>query len=413
MIMKEAVKNTFNLFFYVRQNRVSKNGTVPIYCRITISKETTAFKVHKDINPKLWDVKNQKANGKSLEAVNINNLIESIKSNLHQKYKELLDRDSFVSPEKLKNAFFGLSQERTMLLEVFAEHNKDIKSLVGINKTKATLQKYEVTYKRLADFMKHKYNISDINMKEINHQFIVDFEIYLRTMCNCSSNTTAKFMQFFKRIIIIAKNNAWIIRDPFANYKIRIEKVDRGYLTDDELKKILKKKILNNRLELVRDIFIFSCYTGLAYIDVKTLTYDKIKEGLDKNLWIMSKRVKTNTNISVPILDIPLALIEKYKGKQNNDIAFPILSNQKMNSYLKEIGALCGIDKNLTFHLARHTFATTVTLGKGIPIESVSKMLGHTNIKTTQIYARTTEEKISRDMQILTKKKTVKMYFAG
>jgi site-specific recombinase XerD len=208
-------------------------------------------------------------------------------------------------------------------------------------------------------------------------------------------------MQFFKRIILIARNNGLISIDPFANYKIRITKVDRGYLTQEDVEKILKKQFVTKRLELVRDIFIFSCFTGLSYIDVKNLTKKNVRTSFDTNLWIMTKRQKTKIESNILLLDVPKMILEKYKGKSPNNLLLPILSNQKMNSYLKEIGDVCEIDKELTFHLARHTFATTITLAKGVPIETVSKMLGHTNIRTTQIYARITDSKISNDMQAL------------
>ena len=211
-------------------------------------------------------------------------------------------------------------------------------------------------------------------------------------------------MQFFKRIILIARNNGILVGDPFANYKIRLEKVDRGYLTEDEIKIILKKKMVSERLEQVRDVFIFSCFSGLAYVDVANLKEDNIRKSFDGNLWIITKRQKTNTDVNVPLLDIPKMILEKYKGKLPDGKVLPIISNQKLNAYLKEIADVCGIKKNLTFHLARHTFATTTTLAKGVPIETVSKMLGHTNIETTQIYARITNNKISNDMQGLDKK---------
>jgi site-specific recombinase, phage integrase family len=211
-------------------------------------------------------------------------------------------------------------------------------------------------------------------------------------------------MQFFKRIILIARNNGILIGDPFANYKIRLEKVDRGYLSEDEIKIILKKKMVSERLEQVRDVFIFSCFSGLAYVDVANLKEDNIRKSFDGNLWIITKRQKTNTDVNVPLLDIPKMILEQYKGKLPDGKVLPIISNQKLNAYLKEIADVCGIKKNLTFHLARHTFATTTTLAKGVPIETVSKMLGHTNIETTQIYARITNNKISNDMQGLDKK---------
>lgn len=232
----------------------------------------------------------------------------------------------------------------------------------------------------------------------------LDFETYLRTVSLCNENTTAKFMQTFRMIVIMAKNNGWIYTDPFMNYKIRLKRVDRGYLTEQEIQKILKKKFPTKRLEQVRDVFIFSCFTGLSYIDIKTLKASEICTSFDGKLWIMRHRQKTDTPVNVPLLKIPLAILKKYDGQLPKGELLPVLSNQKLNSYLKEIADLCGINKNITFHGLRHTFSTTVTLAKGVPIETVSKMLGHTNIETTQIYARITNDKIRNDMQQLSGK---------
>ena len=233
--------------------------------------------------------------------------------------------------------------------------------------------------------------------------FIHDFEIYMVSHAKVSHNTMSKFMGFVKKIINIAIKSDLINHNPFANYKIQFEKVDRGYLTEQELNLLIKKKFLIKRLEQVRDIFVFSCFTGLSYIDVKELSKDYIRISFDGNTWIMTKRSKSNVNVNVPLMDIPKKILEKYDGELPDKV-LPVLSNQKMNAYLKEIADVCGITKNLTFHLARHTFATTVTLAKGIPIETVSKMLGHTNIQTTQIYARITNDKISKDMEGLSEK---------
>jgi len=222
-------------------------------------------------------------------------------------------------------------------------------------------RKYEVTRKHLQKFMQLKYNLTDISLKEIKNMFLCDFEIYLMTTVGCNANTTAKFMQFLKRIIIIARNNGMIATDPFANYKIHMTKVDRGYLTQEDIEKLLKKQFVIKRLELVRDIFVFSCFTGLAYIDVKNLTDKEIRTSFDSKLWIMTKRQKTNVQSNILLLDVPKMILEKYKGKAIDNKLLPILSNQKINAYLKEIGDVCEIDKDITFHLARHTFATIVS----------------------------------------------------
>lgn len=398
------MKTTFNVLFFLKRDKQKQNGTVPLMCRITIDGIETRFTMKTDIDPGHWDVKLGKMSGRSAKALEINALIDNTKSVLNRIYHQELERMQSVTAEKVKNIFLGINTKQHTLLELFKKHNADVKSLIGISKSKATYQKYEVTLKHTTSFLRKRYNLSDIHFAEINHMFISDFETFLMVDCQCQSNTTAKFMQFFKRIILIARNNGWMLHDPFVNYKIRINKVDRGYLTKEELELIFKKKIEIPRLEHVRDIFLFSCFTGLAYIDVYNLKESNIRTSFDGNLWIMTKRQKTDVNSNIPLLEVPKMILEKYKGKLPEGKILPISSNQKMNAYLKEIGDLCEIKKNLTFHLARHTFATTITLSQGVPIETVSKMLGHTNIKTTQIYARITDNKIGHDMGVLSGK---------
>lgn len=391
------MRSTFRVLFFLKRDKTKANGHTPIFCRITIDKQEARFGIKKDVDPAIWEVKAGRAVGRTSEVVEINSIIDKTKSALFNVYNELLLSDANVTAEKVKNYFLGGTTNAHNLLEQFTRHNDDVERLIGISKSKATYQKYEVTRKHLYNFIKERYNLSDISFKEINHQFITDFEVYLLTTCGCNANTTAKFMQFFKRIVIIAKNNGWIKADPFANYRIRIKKVDRGYLTQEEVESIMEKRFPTKRLEQVRDIFVFSCFCGLAYIDVKKLRKENIRTSFDGNLWIIGKREKTDVTFSIPLLDIPKRILEKYEGSLPDNRILPVPSNQKMNAYLKEIGALCGIDKEISFHLARHTFAT-LTLSKGVSIESVSKMLGHTNIRTTQIYARITDSKISHDM---------------
>ncbi|MDR0420436.1 MAG: tyrosine-type recombinase/integrase [Prevotellaceae bacterium] len=391
------MKSTFRILFYVKRDKVRADGTLPVMCRITIDGQPTRFNTKVNVNPNIWDSKAATAIGKSNEAVEVNALLNGIKTSIHNVYHDLLTRENNVNAERVKNIFLGIEVKHQTVLELFQRHNDDIAKLVGISKSKETLQKYEVARTRMASFIKEYYNVSDISLKEVNHMFLHNFEIYLMTTCKCKENTTAKFLQRFRTIIIMAKNNGWIHIDPFANYKIKFKKTDRGYLTQQEIDIIIQRKFATERLERVRDIFIFSCFTGLAYIDVKNLRQSNIRTSFDDGLWVMGKREKTGVNYNVPLLDVPKQIIEKYSGTLPDNKVLPVMSNQKMNEYLKEIGSLCGIDKDLTCHLARHTFAT-LTLTKGVSIESVSKMLGHTNIKTTQIYARITDVKVSNDM---------------
>lgn len=394
-------KSTFRILFYVRKNQVNKEGKASIMIRLTINGNTSQFSSKLEVEPELWDVKGQKMSGSSLKARQFNSLLDDVRTSLKNHFHDIETHEAYVTAEKVRNAFLGITIRQQTLLGTFRKHNEDVQKLVGISKSVATYAKYDRCMRRLEEFMQAKYRIKDIALKEISHVFITDFETYLRTESGCNENTTAKFMQTFRMIIIMAKNNGWIFADPFINYKIRLKRVDRGYLTEPEITKILKKQLTCKRLEQVCDVFIFACFTGLAYIDVRNLTKENIQTSFDGKLWIMTARQKTDTAVTVPLLKVPQAILKKYEGTQPDGRLLPVLSNQKLNSYLKEIGDLCGITKNITFHVARHTFATTMTLAKGVPIETVSKMLGHTNIITTQIYARITNDKIGRDMQVL------------
>ena len=257
-------KSTFSILFYAKKSAVKANGKVPIMGRITVNGKAVQFGAKVDASPQLWSSKAGKAIGRTQEVIELNGILESIKATMTKIYRELQERETTVTPERIKNVFFGIEVQQQMLLELFQKHNDNVEKLIGISKSKATHQKYEATRKHLANFIKEKYNRSDIGIKEINHLFLTDFEVYLLTTAGCNPNTTAKFMQFFKRIVIIAKNNGWLKHDPFANYKIRIKKVDRGYLTQEEVEAIMGKNFATKRLEQIRDIFVFSCFTGVV-----------------------------------------------------------------------------------------------------------------------------------------------------
>ncbi len=393
------MSSTFRVLFYLRKNYVNRQGRAVIMIRITIAGDIVQFSSKIDVEPQMWDTASSRLIGRSGEAQRTNRQLDNIRCSILNHYRTISDREPSVTAEKVRNAFFGIVTKGETLLQIFNKHIEDCERLVGISKSRATLQKYKVTRTRVTEFMLQRYNIKDISIKEINHMFITDFDSFLRVEAKCSNNTAAKFIQFFKRIIIIAKNNGWLHHDPFANYRIRLKSVDRGFLDKEEVAIIAQKEFDCDRLDQVRDIFLFSCFCGLAYIDISKLRSENIRKSFDGKMWIMTKRQKTDTPVNVPLMSIPKMILEKYQGKLPDGKILPIISNQKTNAYLKEIGDICGIEKRLTFHLARHTFATTTTLSKGIPIETVSKMLGHTNIKTTQIYARITNDKISKDME--------------
>lgn len=392
----------FKVSYYVRSNYENKQGKSPLMIRIFLNGEMLNLgSSGLNIDKKLWNNSTSRMKGRTVEALNVNAQLDKISISLQDIFKQYKD-DPDLSLDKIKSVYLGKDRPKITFLEFYDKYLEDVKFMIGAGKTKATYDKYSATKKHFMKFLELKYGRKDIRPKELTHVMVHDFDIYLRTTGGLKSNSATKTLKFFKTIVIFAQKCGVMTHDPFLNHHFHLEHVDRGFLTDEEIQLIMKKEFPTQRLEQVRDVFIFSCFCGLAYIDVANLKEDNIVE-LDGKKWIMTKRQKTNIPSNILLLDIPLRIIDKYKGKTKGGKLLPILSNQKMNSYLKEIADVCGIKKTLTYHVARHTFAT-MTLSKGVPIESVSKMLGHTNIKTTQIYARITNKKIEEDMTKLAEK---------
>ncbi len=392
----------FKVSYYVRSNYENKQGKSPLMIRIFLNGEMLNLgSSGLNIDKKLWNNSTSRMKGRTVEALNVNAQLDKISISLQDIFKQYKD-DPDLSLDKIKSVYLGKDRPKITFLEFYDKYLEDVKFMIGAGKTKATYDKYSATKKHFMKFLELKYGRKDIRPKELTHVMVHDFDIYLRTTGGLKSNSATKTLKFFKTIVIFAQKCGVMTHDPFLNHHFHLEHVDRGFLTDEEIQLIMKKEFPIQRLEQVRDVFIFSCFCGLAYIDVANLKEDNIVE-LDGKKWIMTKRQKTNIPSNILLLDIPLRIIDKYKGKTKGGKLLPILSNQKMNSYLKEIADVCGIKKTLTYHVARHTFAT-MTLSKGVPIESVSKMLGHTNIKTTQIYARITNKKIEEDMTKLAEK---------
>lgn len=397
------MKSIFRTAFYLRSNYVNKDGKTPVMLRIYLNNERLSLgSTGIAVVQTQWDCVNEKIKGRTTEALSINLELDNIRNGLQNIYRKLEDSDDLCL-ERIKTEFLGKKVDIDTIMQLFDKHNADIAQQVGLSIAPATLQKYNVCKRRFAEFLQQNYKRSDLKLSELTFTVIREFDIYLRTIVGQNPNTATKTMKTFKTIVILGGKMGVIHHDPFLNHRFHLEPVNRGFLTDEEILKIANKQLGLQRLELVRDIFIFSCFTGLAYIDVANLTPDHIVTIGDKQ-WIMTQRQKTSVSTNVLLLDIPKSIIAKYGDQTYREgKLFPMLSNQKTNAYLKEIADICGIKKNLTFHLARHTFATML-LSKGVPIESVSKMLGHTNIKTTQIYARITNKKIEHDMEQLAEK---------
>jgi site-specific recombinase XerD len=398
------MNSAVSILFYIKRAKINVDGVCPIYTRVTINSKRFEFSTNKFISPDKWSTEGAKVKGNSEDARSINNQLDIIKNQIMDAEKRLYKKEIQINSENLRNELFGIKERERLLIPIFTEHNRKIKELVGSEYAPGTLERYETSLKHTKDFLQWKYKVSDINIEKIDHAFITEYEFYLRTERKCANNTAVKYIKNFHKIINICLANGWLTKDPFANYKAKVKEVIREFLTEQEIQSLMEKEFVSERLELVRDIFVFSCFTGLAYIDVKQLSKDNIVLGIDGDKWINKNRQKTDTTSKIPILPTAQFIIDKYANHPvcvNEDKLLPIFSNQKMNAYLKEIATVCGINKELTFHIARHTFATTVTLSNGVPIETVSKMLGHTNLKTTQHYAKILDKKISEDMKIL------------
>lgn len=398
------MKTKVSILFYAKKAKASVNGLVPIYTRITINGKRIELSTNRFVETSKWSVEAGKMKGSSEEARSINSHLTLLKTQIIDAQMELIHKKLPVTIESLKSKILGVDESARMLIPIFQDHNNKIKELVGKEYASGTLERYTTSLKHTIEFMKWKYNISDIDITKIDHAFITDYEFWLRSVRNCANNTAVKYLKNFNKIIKLCLANDWLEKNPFANYKSKVKEVERVYLTEVEIQSIIEKDFKTERLSLVRDIFLFSCFTGLAYIDVKNLTKSHISYGIDGEKWIFTHRQKTESASKIPILPVTQMIIDKYENHPqclNENKLLPILSNQKMNAYLKEIAGVCEIENELTFHIARHTFATTVTLTNGVPIESVSKMLGHKNLRTTQHYAKVLDRKVSDDMKIL------------
>lgn len=401
------MRTTLSLLFFLRKPKNYQSGDMPIYLRITVDGLRTELAVSRKFDPDRWDAGTGRAIGTKSDSRTLNAYLDDMQFKLYELQRRMSEQNELITAETLKNRYSGKAEKARTLVSVFEDHNAKMKTLVGEEFEKSTLQRYETCLMHAKDFMQTQYNISDVPVTKIDFAFLNDFEYYLRSVRKCGNNSAIKYIKNLGKIVRICLGNGWLTVNPYINYKPKQKTVHREALTKEELERLMKKKFDVERLRTVRDMFVFCCYTGLAYVDVHKLKRSELVKGIDDNLWIYTSRQKTDTLSRIPVLPAALSIIRAYEDHPQcvvKDNLLPVMSNQKMNAYLKEIADLCKIKKLLTFHIARHTFATTVTLNNGVPIESVAKMMGHTNIKTTQIYAKVMDQKISEDMSQLKQK---------
>lgn len=395
-------RSTFKVLFYLKRQS-EKNGKAPVMGRITINGTVSQFSCKLSVSPKLWDTEGNRAAGKSVEARQINEKLDNIRTNIGKQYQRISDRDSFVTAEKVKNAWLGFGDEHRLLLQTFDEYLQEFAGKrVGKDRSAGTLREYRTRRDRLASFLQYEYGLSDIPFRELTHDFAEKFIVYLSTVRGLRSATVSQTLKKLHLLVHTAVRKGWISVHPFPDVWVVPQYRERRFLNEDEIRKIMEVHLPNYKTAVVRDIFVFCCFTGLAYADVKKLTHDDIHTDGNGDMWIIDGRQKTGTQFRVQLLPVARELVERYRRLSlPGGTVFPVKSCCSTIRSLRAIARRAGIATDLTTHVARHSFATSVCLSQGVPIETVSKMLGHKNITTTQIYAKITNDKIKRDMDRL------------
>lgn len=404
------MENSIKIHYYIKNNRLNLKGEAPIYLRVTVNSQRFEMSTHKSVLSINWDNKKQRLKGNSELARTINNHLIMLETKINKNFNQLADKDEVVTARQMKDSITGEKSKKRFLLDLFNDVVMLIEQEKGNKYSNITVQIYHVSFQRLKQFIQKEYHIDNIEVDELNYQFMEKYEIYLRTKFNIHHNTTMKYLKHLKKVIHEGMKWGFLDKDPFFQYKTAYKEGNRDYLSRAELDIIRGKKLKSRRLQTIKDIFLFICNTGLSYSDLARLSKGHIHKGIEGYDWIIMKRAKTDVWFKIPLLPEAMEILDKYKKDPiciNGNKLLPIISNQKTNSYLDEIAKICSIDKNITCHVGRHTFATTVTLSNGIPIETVQKMLGHKEIQTTQIYSKVVDQKIADDMKHLMKQSPI------
>ncbi|MEQ8418648.1 MAG: site-specific integrase [Arenibacter algicola] len=405
-----------SVVFVVRKLN-SKIDTIKIYARVTVDGKRAEFNLNRELPVSLWDEKRKRGKGFSKYVISLNKYMDQVFTGLHEAHRQLLQEEVDITSAGIKARYLGEDDRGKSLLDLISYHNTSMISVLR----KGTMKNYYSTERCIKEFLNEKVGVEDIPLKKLNYGFIVEFEQYIRkykpaTRMGCANNGAMKHMERLKKMSRLAVKLEWLEKDPFINYKLRFEKTERQFLTERELQLIEETIFKVPSTQHVKDLFVFACYTGLSFIDVSELKIDHLVKGMDGNDWLYTKRTKTDEPLKIPLLPKAMEIIDKYKSNASlleNRRLLPIYSNQMINRTLRDIANACGIRKKVTFHVARHTFATAITLSNGVPIETVSKLLGHTKLSTTQIYARVVEKKVGEDMQNLISHMKQKKYKAG
>ena len=393
-------RSTFAVLFYINRTKVRKNGMCQLLCRISIDAESEQVGTKVSVNPSLWNPETGRADGRSRNAMDVNNAIDELTERINSLYMNIQTKLGFVTAELVKNALKGVAQKPLTLIKLFEEHNEEFASRVGIDRTKASFYVYRIGCKHLSDFIHKKYDVDDVSLRSLNLEFYDAFDLFLRTDKGLQQKTIHQHLYNLKKITKRAVNQGTLRRDPFINLSPELPPLRSRHLKEDELKRLMACRIENPTLQRVRDWFVFSTFTGLALADLRRLSTEHLKQVEDGSWWIHIKRKKTGTDSTVRLLEIPLRIIEKYHHERKGELIFNVYCRKYVYILIKKVGKLCDIE-TITFHQSRHNFGTHITLSQGVPIETVSRMMGHKSISTTQIYAKVTDKKVTEDMSRL------------
>jgi integrase len=401
------LEQSFGLLFFLKSTGSTAATVRHVYMRITVNGVAKELSTKMSWHPERWHQGSGRATGNREDARVLNHFLETLTAKVYEARTGLIHSGKTITAQGLKNLVTGKDQAAHSLLSAFRQHNEHIRQLVGREYAPATLTRFKTALAHTADFISWKYGLPDLELKELNYEFVKDFEFFLKSQRNCAHNSAMKYISNLRKIVLQCVLKGWLPGNPFPGFKMKLKEVRRIPLSAAELRSVSVTSLPSERLRQVRDVFLFCCYTGLAWIDVFQLTTDHIVSGTDGETWLQTSRQKTDAPTQLPLLPAALSIIRQYRDHPKcrlRKVVLPVLSNQKMNLYLKEIAQACGMSKRLTFHIARHTFATTVTLANGVPLNTVSKLLGHRSVQQTEHYAKLSIEMIREDMAALRKK---------
>jgi site-specific recombinase XerD len=398
------MRSTFKYLFYINRDKRKKNGLCPVMGRITLDGEIAQFSTGLETNPALWDAKSGRSTGKTAQETNMNRKLDSLSASIESHYSRMVEKDGYVTAGRIKNAVLGIGKEPTTLLKELEETAEEIRQSVGLTHSVATYKSYVNAYMNLSRFIQEKYGMEDVPFSRLEYSFIEDYDLYLKTERRMTKGSVLQHMVFLRKTVKRAINKGVISRNPFSGYVPDQPQTVRKWLSNEEIEKIMTSPITHPGISFVRDMFVFGCFTGLSYIDIKNLRDEWIVTDTAGNQWIDLKRQKTGTGSMIPLLDIPKEIIGKYRGTGEGGKVFKMLCMNVVCTYTKRMAKICGLNRRLTFHMSRHSFATSICLSQGIPVETLSQMMGHRNIKTTQIYAEVTGAKIEEDMKKLSQR---------